>query len=256
MKSLFIPLFLISYIFANEDYEYIKNSIEMKYKNQTPKQWGENVTGVKSKLNTNEKSIVLTMDACGSKKGMGYDKEIIDFLIKEKIPAVLFINARWIDNNLSTFKSLASNPLFEIANHGFKHKPASVTGKEIYKIKGTENISELVDEIELNSQKIEQITNKRPKYFRSGTAYYDEIAVQIANDLNYEVIGYSILGDAGATFNETQVEKSISKSKSGDIILIHFNHPKSGTKNGLIKAVKKLKKDGYKFVSLSDYSLK
>ena len=58
------------------------------------------------------------------------------------------------------------------------------------------DIKELVDEIELNARKIESITNKRPRYFRSGTAYYDEVAVKIANELKHEVIGFSILGDA------------------------------------------------------------
>ena len=239
-----------------DDYDKLKQSIEKKYKNQTPKQWGENVTGVKTKLNTNKKVIALTMDACGTDGGLGYDNHLITYLEKEKIPATLFINGKWIDANLENFKKLAENPLFEIGNHGLLHKPASVEGKSVYGINGTTNISELVDEIELNARYIESLTNKRPKYFRSGTAYYDEIAVKIANDLNHEVIGFSILGDAGATYNEKQIENAFSKAKGGEIVIIHFNHPESSTKDGMIKAIKKLKNDGYKFVRLSDYSLK
>lgn len=259
--SIFIFLFLLSSTlnsnsFDTKNYEQLKKELNKKYKNQKPKEWGENVTGVKSKINTNDKLIAITMDACGSPHGMGFDKELINFLEKHNIPATLFINARWIDRNLEIFKTLAKKPLFEIGNHGLLHKPASVNGKSVYNLKGTKNIDELIDEIELNAKKIESITNKRPKYFRSGTAYYDEIAVKIANELNHEVIGFSILGDAGATFNAKKVEESILNSKEGDIIIVHFNHPLSQTKEGMIKALLKLKKEGYKFVKLSDYSLK
>ena len=255
----FVLFFLFTNLYSDStnynEYEELKKSINIKYKNQIPKEWKENVTGVKTKLKTKEKVLAITMDACGSLYGMQYDKDLILFLEKEQIPATLFINARWIDKNLEDFKVLANNPLFEIANHGLLHKPASINGKSIYKISGTKNIDELIDEIELNARKIESITQKRPKYFRSGTAYYDEIAVKIANDLDHEVIGFSILGDAGATFSAKKVEETFLKAKGGEIIIVHFNHPNSGTRVGMINAIKELKNRGFKFVKLSDYSL-
>jgi peptidoglycan/xylan/chitin deacetylase (PgdA/CDA1 family) len=241
---------------SKKEYESFRKNIANTFENQTPKEWGESVTGVKTKFDTNEKVIALTMDACGSAHGMGYDEKLINFLKQEKVPATLFINARWIDKNLNTFKTLASTPLFEIANHGLEHKPASVNGKSIYGLDGSKNMEELVDEIELNARKIEQITDKRPKYFRSGTAYYDEVAVKIANKLNHQVIGFSILGDGGATFSKEKVENAFLKAKNGEIAIIHMNHPHSQTADGTIKAIKELKQKGFKFVRLSDYKLK
>lgn len=241
---------------SKKEYESFRKNIAKAFENQTPRQWGENVTGVKTNLDTQEKVIALTMDACGSPLGMAYDEKLVNFLKKEKIPATMFINARWINKNLSTFKELASNPLFEIANHGLEHKPASVNGKSIYGLSGTKNVEELVDEIELNARKIESITHKRPKYFRSGTAYYDEVAVSVANKLNHQVIGFSILGDAGATFSTKKVEEAFLKSKKGEIVIIHMNHPTSDTAQGTINAITKLKQKGFKFVKLSDYKLK
>lgn len=246
-------------VYANatkDDYETLKKSVVSKYEKQMPKQWGENVTGVKTQFNTKEKVIAITMDACGSKDGMGYDKKLISYLEKENIPATLFINARWIDTNLETFKTLAANPLFEIGNHGLSHKPASVDGSSVYGIKGTENIAELVDEIELNARKIESITNKRPKYYRSGTAFYDDVAVKVANKLKHQVVGFSILGDAGATYTAKKVEEAFMSAKKGEIAIVHFNHPESQTREGMIRAIEKLKADGFKFVKLSAYPLK
>jgi len=214
------------------------------------------VTGVKTSLKTNERVMVLTFDACGSPKGKGIDLDLIHFLEQEKIPATLFINARWIDANLDLFLKLAGNPLFTVANHGFLHRPASVKGRAVYGIDGTRNISELVDEIELNARKIERLTGARPVYYRSGTAYYDELAVQVAERLGHQVIGFSVLGDAGATFTKEQVSSALLASAPGAIVILHMNHPESGTGQGVMMAVPQLRKKGFRFVSLSEYPLR
>jgi len=227
-----------------------------RFSARKPSQWGERVTGVLTRLDTSDKVIALTLDACGSAKGRGVDSRLIDFLIREQIPATLFINARWIDANLELFKTIAANPLFEIANHGTWHKPASVSGRSVYGISGTKNAAELVAEIEQNARKIEAITGKRPTLYRSGTAYYDDVAVEIANALKHQVAGYSLLGDAGATYSAAQVTAALLKATPGDIALLHMNHPEAGTGAGIIAAVPELKRRGFRFVRMSDYPLK
>jgi len=226
-----------------------------KYAGISPKEWGERVTGVKTRLKTTGKTIALTFDACGSKNGMALDKKVIGILEKEQVHATLFINGRWIEPNLSEFRRLAANPLFEIANHGFSHKPASTNGRSVYGINGTGSAAEIVDEIELNAEKIANMTGRRPRFYRSGTAYYDEIAVRIAEDLGHQVAGFSVLGDAGATYNSKQVRDALLGVKSGDIVILHFNHPESGTAEGLREAIPELKKRGFRFVRLSDLEL-
>lgn len=219
-------------------------------------QWGEQVAGVHTRLATSEKVIALTLDACGSGKGKGVDARLMEFLIREQIPATLFINGRWIDANPELFKKLAANHLFEIANHGIQHKPASTSGRSVYGINGTRSIAEVVDEIELNARKIEAISGVRPKWYRSGTAYYDEVAVQISQALGHEVAGYSLLGDAGATWNAAKVKAALLKAAPGDIALLHMNHPEAGTGEGIMAAVPELKKRGFRFVRMSDYPLR
>lgn len=230
--------------------------IAARYSNKRAIQWGERVPGVRTRLDSDDKVIALTLDACGSAKGRGVDSRLLDFLTLEQIPATLFINARWIDANPDLFKTLAANPLFEIANHGTWHKPASVSGRSIYGISGTKNATELVAEIEQNARKIEAITGQRPILYRSGTAYYDEVAVEIANALQHQVAGFSLLGDAGATYSSAQVTSALLKATPGDIALLHMNHPESGTGAGIIAAIPELKRRGFRFVRMSDYPLK
>lgn len=220
---------------------------------QEPVQWGENVTGVVTRFQTGAKEIALTLDACGgSPRSSQYDAELIDFLIQNRIPATLFINARWIDTNPEIFARLAANPLFEIGNHGTEHRPLSVNGKSVYNIAGTASTEEVAKEIEGNSKKIEKMTGKRPAFFRSGTAYYDEIAVEIALKAGVEIGGFAIIADAGATLPSDEVSHRIKNARSGDIIIAHMNHPESGTREGIIDALTALRKEGFSFVRLSD----
>ena len=236
--------------------ENLKREIIARFAGKKATGWGENVPGVRTRLDTRDRVVALTLDACGSASGKGVDARLMDFLVQEQIPATLFINARWIDANPDLFKKLAQNHLFEIANHGMWHKPASINGRSIYGIAGTKDVGELVDEIALNASKIEEISGRRPKLYRSGTAYYDEIAVEVANALGHQVAGFSILGDAGATFSAAQVKAALLKATPGDIALMHLNHPEAGTGAGIMAAVPELKKRGFRFVRMSDYPLK
>lgn len=218
-----------------------------------PLQWGENVTGVTTRFHSDKKEIALTFDACGgSERSSQYDAELIEFLTTHHIPATLFINARWIDSNPEVFMKLSQNPLFEIANHGTAHKPLSVEGKSAYGIHGTTSPDDVIAEIEGNNKKIERLTGKRPLFFRAGTAYYDEKAVALAHRLGMEIGGFSILGDAGATFSAPKVVHQLLGAKSGDIILCHMNHPESGTREGVMQAIELLLKEGFSFIRLCD----
>lgn len=218
-----------------------------------PREWGENVTGVTTRFHADQKEIALTFDACGgSPKSSQFDAELIRFLSDNRIPATLFINSRWIRSNPEAFAAIASNPLFEIANHGTAHKPLSVNGKSIYGIEGTRSPEEVRAEIAGNEDLIFSLTGKKPSFFRSGTAYYDEEAVKIAREMGVEIGGFSVLGDAGATFSAEKVAAQIEAAQPGDIILAHMNHPESGTREGVIEGVRKLRERGYRFVRLSD----
>ena len=261
MISLLVPVLLLTALPAlcsepATALDGLKQKLTERFSGRKPLQWGETVSGVRTRLDTGEKVVALTLDACGGGKGNGVDARLMDFLMQERVPATLFINARWIDANPELFRRLAANPLFEIANHGMWHKPASVSGRSVYGIQGTKDTGELVEEIERNARKIEVLTGKRPKLYRSGTAYYDEVAVEVSNALGHEVAGFSILGDAGATYSAAQVKATLVKAGPGDVIICHMNHPESGTGAGIMAAVPELLRRGFRFVRMSDYPLK
>ncbi|PXW85931.1 peptidoglycan/xylan/chitin deacetylase (PgdA/CDA1 family) [Pseudogracilibacillus auburnensis] len=225
------------------------------FERREPMEWGENVTAVKNQFQTEEKEIALTFDACGGEYGNGYDEELIHFLRTEKIPATLFVNERWILENESIFIDLATEPLFQIENHGTNHSPLSVDGGEAWGIAATESAEEVYAEIMDNHKTVQELTGKEMSLFRSGTAYYDEVAVELANALGYEVVNYDILGDAGATYSSNQVRDALLNAEPGSIALLHMNQPASGTAQGVIEAVPSLKERGFEFVLLEGKKL-
>ena len=241
----------------NPAYAKLKERIVARFERAVPQQWGETVSGVKTRVDTSAKVIALTMDACGSHKGMGFDAELLAFLEREQVPATLFINARWIEPNRQAFDRLAANPLFEIANHGLRHQPASVTGRAVYGIEGTRNVAELVDEIEFGAMKIAALTGRRPNFYRSGTAFYDDVAVQVAEALGQQVVGFTVLGDKGATYTRrNEVKEALLSASAGDIIIVHMNHPEAATGAGVMDAIPELQRRGFRFVKLSEQPLR
>ena len=208
--------------------------------------------GIISVMPTDDKVVAITLDACGWGAGSGYDEPLIDFLTSEKIPATLFISGKWIEDNPGKIEYLASFGFFEIENHGYLHRPLSVTGRSQYGITGTGSVGDVYDEIENNARRIEALTGRRPVFFRTGTAYYDDVSVQIAADLGQIVAGYTIAADGGASFSAQQILNVCRDPENGAILLFHMNHPESGTCEGIKAIYRALTETGYAFVRLGD----
>ncbi len=231
-----------------------KEAITSKYKGVKPVVFSQWAPGVKTRIDANEKIAVITLDACGGRKGSGYDRELIDFLRENKIPASLFMTALWIDANRELTVELSRDPLFEIENHGYRHKPASVNGAKIYGRRGTPTSGDLFDEIELNAEKIQALTGRRPLFYRPGTAYFDDVAVKICYDLNHVPMNFSVISGDAAGFSAERIERRIlSQVKPGSVIIAHMNQPGRRLYPAMKRSLIKLKAQGYRFVKLSEY---
>jgi peptidoglycan/xylan/chitin deacetylase (PgdA/CDA1 family) len=241
----------------DKSYSELKKKTILEFAHTPAGRWGEFVAGVDEKMTTQQKIIAFTFDACGGKNGSGYDKELIEYLHHENIPATLFVSGRWIDAQFSVFLGLSRDTLFEIENHGLNHKPCSVKGVIVYGIHGTQNVEEAFDEIEANSRKIEAITGRRPLYYRPAAAYIDEACAGMASRLGITTVTYQVLsGDAIPHTPVTEIENNVLKNvKPGAIIIMHFNHPERSTMEAMQKIVPHLRQMGYTFVLLNNVKL-
>ena len=95
-------------------------------------------------------------------------------------------------------------------------------------------------------------TGRRPIFFRTGTAYYDDVAVKIAADLGQSIAGYTIAADGGAAFSARRIADACKDPENGAILLFHMNHPESDTCEGIKAVYRALTEKGYVFVRLED----
>jgi peptidoglycan/xylan/chitin deacetylase (PgdA/CDA1 family) len=256
-SSGFINSKFLSKLNNDESYTGLRKKISQEFASRPAGQWGEFVKGVDEEILTQKKIIAFTFDACGGKNGNGYDKALIEYLQKEKIPATLFVSGKWIDANYKEFIKLSRDSLFEIENHGLNHKPCAIKGEMAYGIKGTANIEEAFNEIEANARKIKAITNRRPLFYRPATAFIDEACSAMAARLGIIPVTYEVLsGDAIPRTAKNVIETNVVKNvKPGAIVIMHFNHPEWNTREAMEKIVPELRSMGYDFVLLKNHSL-
>ena len=204
----------------------------------------------------NQKVIAFTFDACGGPHS-GYNEKLIAYLRKEQIPATLFVTGLWIEKNKATFAELAKDPLFEIENHGLMHRLCSTEGRIMYGVNATRDLGDVIDEMELCARMIAELTGRRPLFFRSATAFTDELSLKVAARLGMEGVSYDVLsGDAMKAPAKTISRNILKGARHGAVVIMHFNHPEWPDLEAMKLVVPELRKRGYNFIKLEDFSIK
>jgi peptidoglycan/xylan/chitin deacetylase (PgdA/CDA1 family) len=213
---------------------------------RAPSQWGMALPGIVTTFAPAGRQLALTFDACDHAS----DERLLATLEQHNVPALLFVCSKWIDANPGRTEQLAANPLFDIGNHGTHHVPLSVTGRSAYGIPGTKSAAEAVDEVWTNQNRLAALTGTAPSWYRTGTAHYDDVAVQIVHELGLTPVGFSVNADNGATLPAGRVGAAITGAAPGSIVLAHMNHPRSGTAAGVAAAIPAMLAGGWEFVPL------
>ena len=192
--------------------------------------------------------VALTFDACMGKT----DTRILSALIENKLPATIFVTARWLKHNQSFLAELKAHPdLFEIQNHGAVHVPAVDRAMKIYGIAAAGSPQAVAREVEGGAAAI-RATGIEPRWFRGSTARYSRSAIAQIRKLGFRIAGYSVNGDGGSLLGARASEKRIAGAKDGDVVIAHINQPTHAAGAGVVKGILDLKARGYSFVKLSD----
>ncbi len=195
----------------------------------------------------------LTLDACSG----GFDTDLIALLVARRVPATIFVTKKWLDHNpAGTAKLLAHPDLFELEDHGTDHVPAVIgPGKRVYGIAGQPDVTHLQAEVSGAAQAIEKLTGQAPRYFRGATAVYDLQSLKVITAMGYQVAGFSVNADAGATLPQAAIEARLRAVKSGDVIIAHMNKPAGATAEAFAATLPGLLARGIRFVKLSQARL-
>lgn len=201
----------------------------------------------------NPKQVALTFDACTGK----FDRDLVEFLIRNRMPATLFVTKRWLDINPEGVAIIKAHlDLFDVEDHGANHIPAVIgVGRKVYGIQGEPDILHLRNEVQAGAQAIESRFGVAPHWYRGATAEYDPQAIAEIERLGYQVAGFSINGDQGASLSKLAVEERLRHIHGGDVIIAHMNKPASETAEGFAASLKWLLAQGFVFVRLDQVKL-
>jgi peptidoglycan/xylan/chitin deacetylase (PgdA/CDA1 family) len=195
------------------------------------------------------KVVALTFDACTGK----VDERILQVLIDNKIHATIFVTARWLKRNPQAIEQIKANKdLFEIENHGAQHLPAVDMPMDVFGIAAAGSPDAVAAEVEDGAAKVQEVFDNWPHWFRGATAQYNSSAIELIKELNFDVAGFSLSGDGGASFSTAHAARVIAAAKNGDVIIAHINQPLKPAGAGVAEGILQLKAQGFEFLKLDE----
>jgi peptidoglycan/xylan/chitin deacetylase (PgdA/CDA1 family) len=187
---------------------------------------------------TEEKILYLTFDTCPTHE---VDFEVVNWLVKNKIPATIFLNIEWYKNNETKDLSFLKSDQFSIGGHGFAHKRPS-----------RQDLREQTYDIDSCVNFIQNELKREIKWYRCPYGKPNEDTINILNGLGLKFASW-----AGHVFDKTEPDLpnpnilSMDYIKDytikGDIWLFHINKEGINTFEILQQAYKWAIDNGYRF---------
>lgn len=194
-------------------------------------------------------SVALTLDACEGKT----DYRILNTLIEYRIPATIFVTARWLKRNGESLAVMRAHPdLFELENHGARHIPAIDRPVKVYGLKAAGSREAVQAEVDNGAAALTATGAPAAHWFRGATAKYTPSSIDLIHKLGFRVAGYSLNADGGSLLGAATTEKRVAKARDGDVIIAHINQPTHAAGEGLVEGLLELKARGVTFVRLED----
>jgi len=159
-------------------------------------------------------TIALTFDLCPVRKGAGYDKALIDYLIEHKIPATFFMSGQWIAKHDPEVEQLLGIGFFEVGTHGEVHAHLPMHDAD-------EQRNEILGPVKVLSEHYAH----EAVLFRPPFGEYNDVTVDVVKALGLRFIQWNIeSGDPDPTLSPEQIVARIEKrARGGSIVVLHAN---------------------------------
>ena len=158
--------------------------------------------------------IALTFDLCPVRKGSGYDRPLMDYLIKHRIPATFFMSGKWMAKHEPEVEHLLGLGFFEVGTHGEVHAHLPLHDAD-------EQRTEILGPVKtLRDYYAHEATLFRPPY-----GEYNDVTVAMVNMLGLRFVQWNIeSGDPDPTLSAEQILTGVAaRAKPGSIIVFHAN---------------------------------
>ena len=159
-------------------------------------------------------TVALTFDLCPVRKGAGYDKALIDYLIEHKIPATFFMSGQWIAKHDPEVEQLLGIGFFEVGTHGEVHAHLPMHDADAQR-------NEILGPVKVLTEHYAH----EAVLFRPPFGEYNDITVDVVRTLGLRFIQWNIeSGDPDPTLSAEQIVARIEKrAKGGSIVVLHAN---------------------------------
>ena len=159
-------------------------------------------------------AVALTFDLCPVRKGAGYDKALVEYLIEHKIPATFFMSGQWIAKHDPEVEQLLSIGFFEVGTHGEVHAHLPLHN-------AVEQQNEIAGPVKVLSEHYAH----EAVLFRPPFGEYDNVTVGVVKALGLQFIQWNIeSGDPDPMLSAEQIVARIEKrAKGGSIVVLHAN---------------------------------
>ena len=160
---------------------------------------------------TEEKVLYLTFDA-GYENG--YTEKILDTLKKHKTPAAFFLVGNYIEKNADLVRRMVDEGHI-VGNHTMHHPDMSRIGK-----------ADFEKELSSLAALFKDTTGKElPKYYRPPQGIYSRENLQMAKDLGYKTVFWSLAYADWDNNDQPTAEyafnKLLNRTHNGAVILLH-----------------------------------
>ena len=186
-----------------------------------------------------DKTVAVSFDAAWGNEDT---QMLIDILDQYGVNATFFVVGDWVDKYPESVRALADAGN-EVMNHSTSHAHFSKLSH-----------NEIVRDVNLCSDKIEQITGVRPTLFRCPYGEYDDHVIQAVNSLGMTAVQWDVdsLDWKGISAEEIQ-RRVLDRVQPGSIVLFH--NAAENTPEALPGILESLIANGYRIVPISQLLL-
>ncbi len=188
--------------------------------------------------------VAITFDLCPVKEGDGYNQELMDYLIKKKIPATFFVSGRWIEKHPREIKRLLKIPYFEFGVHGHWHSHLPEKSEE-------RQLFEIQNPLMILKSKYHYSTI----LFRPAFGEFNETTIKLVNKLNLKLVLWTFeSGDPDPKLSADRIVRVLEETtRAGAIIPFHANRNGVHTQEIIPRYVEgKIKQSHLKLVKVSE----
>lgn len=209
------------------------------------------------------KLVALTFDVGeGGGEITGYDGRIVDYLRRDDVRATFFLGGKWMVNHGERTQQLIADPRFEVASHGWSHRNLRIATSRV-----------LVDEIlapnlayaaayrrlaarrcARRSPHLLARVPRRIRLFRFPYGACNARSLGAVADAGLTAIQWDVVtGDPWRAQTAGRIVATVLHGvRPGSIIVAHANGRGWHTAQALPAIVRRLRRRGYRFVTVSE----